>query len=69
MLCKRAPHRCMYPNFWDAIGGHCEPSETPVEALRRELREELGIEILEFKLLKHFVETGQFSYHLYLVHR
>lgn len=44
LLCHRAPDRTWYPNVWDLPGGHVEHGETPMDALRRELREELGIE-------------------------
>ncbi|MDO5663125.1 MAG: NUDIX domain-containing protein, partial [Brachybacterium sp.] len=44
LLGLRNPERASFPNVWDVPGGHVEPGESPREALRRELREELGIE-------------------------
>lgn len=36
---------------WTTFGGWSEPGESPVETLRRELREELGIQVLKFQRL------------------
>ena len=44
LLCHRSPTRRWYPNVWDLPGGHIEASETEIDAVRRELQEELGIE-------------------------
>lgn len=43
LLGKRAASRTAYPGVWDVPGGHCEPGETPEQALVRELQEELGV--------------------------
>lgn len=32
-----------YKDFWDLPGGYVEPGESPLQACRRELQEELGI--------------------------
>jgi mutator protein MutT len=44
LLGLRAPRKS-YPGCWDFFGGHLEVGETPWDALRRELAEELGISV------------------------
>jgi 8-oxo-dGTP pyrophosphatase MutT (NUDIX family) len=46
LLTLRSAERLAYPSTWALPGGHVEPGELEVEALRRELREELGIDVL-----------------------
>ena len=43
-----------YPHHWDLIGGHVEEGESPEEALVREIREELDMEIRDYKFYKTF---------------
>ena len=45
LLCHRSPDRRWYPDVWDLPGGHVELGETPNEALKRELLEELGVSV------------------------
>jgi 8-oxo-dGTP diphosphatase len=45
LLVHRAPDRDWAPNTWDVPGGHVEGSESEVDAVIREMREELGVEI------------------------
>ena len=37
-----------FPNHWDLIGGHVEQGETPEQALVREVKEEIGIDLEHF---------------------
>jgi mutator protein MutT len=46
LLCHRHPERVWFPNVWDLPGGHTEEGEPPADAVRRELKEELGIEVV-----------------------
>lgn len=34
-----------FPNHWCLLGGYIEPGETPAECIRREIDEELGVQL------------------------
>jgi 8-oxo-dGTP diphosphatase len=42
---RRSPHRRLFPNTWDIVGGHLEPGEGTEDALHREVREETGWQV------------------------
>jgi mutator protein MutT len=44
LICHRPAHK-RHGGLWEFPGGKCEPDESDDEALRRELREELGLEL------------------------
>ena len=45
-LQKRAASKDLFPGRWDtSVGGHVASGETPDQAIRREAREELGIDL------------------------
>lgn len=45
-----------FPNQWDLFGGHTEKDETPFQTLRREIKEELDLDLEELNDLKFFRE-------------
>ena len=51
LLVHRSPSARHYPDVWDLFGGHVNEGESLEEALHREAREELGIEVLALNRL------------------
>ena len=55
LACQRPPHKAR-GGLWEFVGGKVEPGETKAEALARECREELAVNIAvggEFLTLTH----------------
>jgi mutator protein MutT len=42
LVCRRPAHK-RHGGLWEFPGGKCDPGESDTEAVRRELREELGV--------------------------
>lgn len=57
LICKKPVTRGVFPGQWALPGGGIEKGERMVDALRREIREEVGIEIEAIKPL--FFKDGQ----------
>jgi len=43
-----------FPGHWDLIGGHVEEGEIPAQALVREVKEELGIDLEDFRFFRRY---------------
>jgi 8-oxo-dGTP diphosphatase len=43
-----------FPNHWDLIGGHVEAGETPEQALVRETKEEIGLELKHWRFFRRY---------------
>ncbi len=43
-----------FPHHWDLFGGYIEDGETPEAALIREVKEELNIDLTEFKFFRKY---------------
>lgn len=58
-----------YKNFWGIVGGKVDSKETVIDALKREIREELGGEIKDakyFHIDTYFSKNKEFSYYTFL---
>ena len=54
LLFKRSPEETTNPGKYGMLGGHIEKGESPEEALRREIKEEAGVELGACKKLKTY---------------
>lgn len=69
LLAHRHPARRWYPDCWDLVGGHIEPGESPVHAVTRECREELGVDIHDPRPVAMTVSDPTLEMHAFLVTR
>lgn len=63
LLMKRAPHKRVFPNRYNGLGGHLEQGEDVMTGAIREIQEESGLDVQRVKLcgVSHIdvgVETG-----------
>ena len=55
LLQHRSKDKKFYPDYWSFFGGSIEEGETPEKAVKREIKEELGIELKDFKFFRKYV--------------
>ena len=58
LLFKRSPEETTNPGKYGMLGGHIEKGESPEAALKREIKEEAGVELKSFKKLKTYELDG-----------
>ena len=61
LLEERREDEDNYAGFWSFPGGHMKEDETPEQALKREMKEELEVEIIKFKKLGSFKDKDPTS--------
>lgn len=50
LLMKRAPHRRVFPNKYNGVGGHIERDEDPLSGAIREIKEETNLDVHDVQL-------------------
>ena len=59
LLMKRAPHRRVFPNQYNGLGGHIERDEDPASGALREIEEESGLSAHSLRLRSiHNIDAG-----------
>ncbi len=60
LLMKRAPHKRVFPNRYNGVGGHIERDEDPLSSARREILEETGLDVHDLCLRAIYnVDAGE----------
>lgn len=57
ILITQRPAHVSHGGFWEFPGGKLEGSETPLEAIKREISEEVGLTIIDAQYLTTIEET------------
>lgn len=60
LMMKRAPHRRVFPNQYNGLGGHIERNEDPLTGAIREIKEESGLHVHSVRLRTiHNIDAGE----------
>ncbi len=59
LMMKRAPHKRVFPNQYNGLGGHIERNEDPLQGAIREIKEESGLDVHSVTLRTiHNIDAG-----------
>jgi len=59
LMMKRAPHKRVFPNQYNGLGGHIERDEDPLTGAIREIKEESGLDVHSIRLRTiHNIDAG-----------
>jgi len=59
LMMKRSPHKRVFPNQYNGLGGHIERDEDPLTGAIREIKEESGLDVHSVKLRTiHNIDAG-----------
>lgn len=62
LLQKRSMNKDVAPGKWDtSVGGHVNPGEELLEAVNREMKEELGITVCEPEFLYTYIHSNPYE--------
>lgn len=60
LLMKRAPHKRIFPNRYNGVGGHIERDEDPYTSAKREVLEETGLNVEDLRLCAVYnIDAGE----------
>jgi 8-oxo-dGTP diphosphatase len=60
LLMKRAPHKRVFPNCYNGVGGHIERDEDPLTSAKREIKEETGLNVRDLDLCAVYnIDAGE----------
>jgi 8-oxo-dGTP diphosphatase len=67
-IAKRAASKAAFPDQFELVGGHLDPGEDLAHALRREIKEEIGVDIHVGELIDAFTYTSEDTFKVELIY-
>lgn len=68
LIAQRSKNKKQFPLLWETVGGALEVDETPEECIRREVKEEIGCELLDLRLFRVYIVRDNDKQHILIVY-